>query len=120
MTLRQRFNCKVARTPTCWWWHGAKNSQGYGKLRAGNKWWTAHRISYLLHKGKIPPDLWVLHRCDNPSCVNPDHLFLGTRQDNIEDARQKGRLANKNPRIKAHFCPCDTRNFLCELPKNLA
>lgn len=66
----------------------------YGKLRVGSKFVRAHRLSYELVHGPIPNDQCVLHRCDNPRCVKPDHLFLGTRKDNIRDAMAKGRYRN--------------------------
>lgn len=80
----------------CWLWLGAANPAGYGKMGVTispykYKYIDAHRISYTLHKGEIPEGLQVLHECDNPSCVNPDHLFLGTQKENLEDRDKKGR-----------------------------
>jgi hypothetical protein len=73
----------------CWVWRGLNNPRSCGKVR-GEK---AHRWSYKHFKGPIENGLYVCHKCDNPPCCNPDHLFLGTPKDNILDAKQKGRLA---------------------------
>lgn len=81
------FMDKIEKTKTCWIWKAASTGFGYGSFR--NK--MAHRESYELFIGEIPKNLWVLHRCDNPPCVNPKHLFLGTLQDNITDMVRKGR-----------------------------
>ena len=75
----------------CWIWLGSINDFGYGKLTLNSKSVRAHRLSWEQHRGPIPDGLWVLHKCDVPCCVNPDHLFLGTRVDNVRDMFQKGR-----------------------------
>lgn len=78
----------------CWLWTGGKQNQGYGIFWLdGNRPVRAHRVSYEFTKGPIPEGMCVLHSCDNPPCVNPDHLFLGTYQDNAVDAVRKLRLA---------------------------
>ena len=83
---------------TCWLWLGAKKAQNsYGHLQVGSrsdstrKTVAAHRYSYEVFNGSIPKGMWVLHLCDNPTCVNPVHLFLGNRQDNVDDREHKGR-----------------------------
>ena len=77
----------------CWLWEGGVNPMGYGKTSMGKKTITAHRASYEVFVGKVPDGLFVLHRCDVPSCVNPSHLFLGTQADNINDKVNKQRQA---------------------------
>jgi predicted XRE-type DNA-binding protein len=83
------------REDGCWLFTGGKQSQGYGMIydatKKGNV--RAHIISYTIHVETIPKGLLVLHKCDNPWCVNPEHLFLGTHQDNVDDMRIKGRDA---------------------------
>lgn len=78
-----------------WVWQGAKNKAGYGTMTVEKKTVFAHRYSYQYHIGEIPEKLFVCHRCDNPSCINPDHLFLGDNYINILDASIKNRLATK-------------------------
>jgi hypothetical protein len=75
----------------CWLWTGGLISTGYGLLSAHGKLTLAHRYSYAIHNGTIADGLHVLHSCDNPRCVNPAHLFLGTNNDNIRDRMAKGR-----------------------------
>ncbi len=92
----------------CWLWTGWCGSQGYGGLMVKNEAVRAHRLSWELHYGPIPKGLYVCHKCDVKSCVNPDHLFLGTHKDNIQDAIKKGRIkpkekASKIPRLKGRF-----------------
>lgn len=84
---------------SCWVWKKSKTKLGYGKASYNGKQITAHRLSFILNKGEIPLGLFVLHKCDNPSCVNPDHLFLGTQSDNIKDMHNKKRGC-KQPNIK--------------------
>jgi hypothetical protein len=75
----------------CWEWDAMRDRKGYGILMSGPKRLRAHRISYEIHFGPIPDGLFILHRCDNPPCVNPAHLFLGTLADNNRDKTAKGR-----------------------------
>lgn len=82
----------------CWEWLGYKTRKGYGTQRFGGKKILAHRYSYELYNGKIPDGLCICHKCDNPSCVNPDHLFLGTIQENNLDCIKKGRIARGEKR----------------------
>lgn len=92
--LIERFWKKIKKEESCWIWTAAKLPRGYGfigKGGRGNGYIYAHRLSYILHKGDIPKGMFILHSCDNPSCVNPDHLFLGTQMDNMKDMRTKDR-----------------------------
>ena len=82
---------KVEKTDSCWVWTGCHSSLGYGKLTRNNKSYKAHRYSWMIHNGSIPSGMFVLHHCDVPNCVNPDHLFLGTQTDNMKDMDNKGR-----------------------------
>jgi hypothetical protein len=82
----------VSNENECWLWTGNKIRQGYGRLKIGSRNVLAHRYSYELHNGPITPELDVLHSCDNPPCVNPAHLWLGTHIDNMRDRQNKGRL----------------------------
>ena len=92
-TPEERFWRHVEKTPGCWRWTGA-TTNGYGIVYLGDrKHEGAHRFSYRLHVGSIPDGCGVLHRCDNPPCCNPDHLFTGTNQANMADRHAKGRDA---------------------------
>ena len=103
--LAERFHEKYERVPEsgCWIWTASRMAKGgYGKivLHQGDQIATgAHRVSWILHNGPIPDGLWVLHQCDVPACVNPEHLFLGTAKDNNRDCAQKGRKAEMPRRV---------------------
>jgi hypothetical protein len=91
--MEERFWSKVDKKADdeCWNWKGSLN-EGYGQFKLNGKPNRAHRISFELHnKTIIPDDLIVRHKCDNPSCVNPHHLELGTQQDNVRDRVERGR-----------------------------
>jgi hypothetical protein len=93
LSAPDRFWMKVQKTHTCWLWLGAKDERGYGRFApTSNKAIGAHCFSYILNVGPIPAEKpWILHHCDNPSCVRPDHLFSGTAADNALDCKTKGR-----------------------------
>jgi hypothetical protein len=89
-----RFWSKVEKGPGCWLWKNAKDHFGYGRFqlgRRGDGLVKAHRLSWFLAFGEIPSGMWVLHQCDVPACVRPDHLKLGNRDDNAEDMVRRGR-----------------------------
>lgn len=92
----RRFWAKVDRSGDCWLWLGSRDSRGYGRFGVrGRAPQLAHRVAWMLVNGPIPDELFVLHDCptrDNPRCVNPTHLRLGTRADNAADAVRKGQL----------------------------
>jgi len=94
----------------CWIWMGSRSKKGYGVFNIKGKQKKAHRISYEFHKGEIPDGLFVCHRCDTPQCINPDHLFLGTNHDNMQDAMNKGRfIYNVHPSVSSYVkgCRCE-------------
>jgi hypothetical protein len=100
-----RFFSKLIMIPfhTCWEWIGNKRPDGYGRLNHNKQQYRAHRLSWILHFGDIPEDFVVCHSCDNPSCVNPHHLFIGTDGDNTRDRNAKGR-ANMPKGEDHHRC----------------
>lgn len=84
----------------CWEWQASKNRKGYGNFyvsvgHSKDKHWLAHRMAWKLTNGKIPDGLHVCHHCDNPGCVNPSHLFVGTNRDNVLDSKKKGRRVER-------------------------
>lgn len=111
-SVESRFWRRVDKTDGCWVWKTAPSQPRYGYLRVGKSLVAAHRVSYELANGTIPNGLFVCHHCDNPKCVNPAHLFLGTQLDNMRDMHAKGRANNgygpkgrrRQPRPVKAFC----------------
>jgi hypothetical protein len=143
LSLLQRLLNKIEinATTNCWEYQGGKNNLGYGMIRDDKKMRTTHRVSYEEHtQTKIPSNLVVMHSCDNPCCVNPAHLSLGTRKDNTQDMLQKGRgkqygdgmLGKKmpttpctncsrsiaNPVYRRHLTSCMQKNSINRLSTN--
>jgi hypothetical protein len=82
---------KIGQPDECWEWQKFRQPRGYGIVRMDGKCQLAHRVAWTLTKGEIPKDMLACHHCDNPSCCNPNHLFLGTHLDNATDKERKGR-----------------------------
>ncbi len=89
-SFAERFWARVEKSD-CWTWAGAKNEKGYGVVGRDSRTPKAHRVAWELANGPIPEGACVLHKCDNPPCCNPAHLFLGSRADNNRDMNEKGR-----------------------------
>lgn len=120
-TDQERFDDLYIPIPEagCWIWVGAYRGRKclkYGSFRLKGRMTAAHRASFMLHKGPIPAGLYVCHICDTPLCVNPDHLFLGTQQENIRDCLDKGRFSIRRggDANKAKLSEADVRAILSE------
>lgn len=90
----QRFEEYFTKSDGCWVWKGSLTHNGYGRFKRNYLSLKAHRVSYELYLGEIPEGLLVLHMCDNPACVNPSHLTVGTQTENVRDCIVKGRKAS--------------------------
>ncbi len=100
----------IIKENECWEWKRAKNGYGYGTLTVKGKTVLAHRLVYELCNGLIPKGMNVCHKCDNPACINPKHLFLGTRSDNMQDCSRKGRIVNPINRMPGELNPASKLN----------
>lgn len=105
--MQARFWNKVDKSGDCWEWKAHRSRAGYGRIGVNGKARDAHRLSYEMEYGEIPDGLCVLHTCDNRGCVNPDHLWLGTKKDNNRDAMLKGRNAHGSRHPRAKLCNLD-------------
>lgn len=119
-TPAERFEEKYILEPNsgCWLWSGGLNEKGYGRLKFANgRSVYAHRFSFELKYGPIPESLCACHKCDTPSCVNPEHIFVGTRGDNNSDSKSKGRSAigDKNGCVKLKEKDVKHIRFLMQL-----
>ncbi len=95
------FWSRVVKSDGCWEWGGGVDQNGYGKVGRAGRMWFAHRYSYTISKGEIPHGMVVMHSCDNRRCVNPEHLSVGTHQDNMRDKAEKGtEKGSKHPAAK--------------------
>lgn len=106
--LDERFWSKVVKTETCWNWIASRDTKGYGLFGLGGSGNTglAHRLSHAWHFGPIPKGAEVMHRCDNPACIRPDHLRLGTHHDNMTDCAKKGRAGQLGEKsFRSHLNP---------------
>lgn len=101
MSYSERIESKIFKTDGCWLWQGNKNTDGYGQIKFNGKTCRVHRLVYEHFFGEIAPDMVIMHICDNPACVNPDHLKMATIKENNNDCDRKGR---RNPPIgtRAH------------------
>ena len=115
LPMPERFWSKVLKTPTCWIWIATRNTTGYGQFSLFGKLVVAHRVSYELSKGPIPTGLRVLHHCDNPPCVRPSHLWLGTQKMNMEDASSKDRFPVRTGKLNPFFGRHHTQSEVMKL-----
>lgn len=118
MALYERFFSHVNIGPECWTWVGSRNEHGYGNFCINGRSHRAHRISWAMTKGKVADGLMVCHMCDNPPCVNPAHLFLGTNRDNMADCIGKGRL--RRPTAQEGNCRISDKTAIEIVRKNMS
>lgn len=121
--MTERFWARVKKSDGCWEWTGGVDTPGYGMLRipgprTSHKKVRASRYSWELHNGPIPEGMCILHKCDNPACVNPDHLWIGTQSENMLDMHSKKRqlMSRKNTCKNGH--PLEGENLFSYGPDN--
>lgn len=104
LTAMEKIEWRVMPEPNsgCWLWLSSLGTDGYGSANINGIKGGAHRVAWIIYKGEIPPGLHVCHKCDNRICVNPDHLFIGTPGDNIQDMMRKGRNVAPRGTRSAH------------------
>lgn len=122
-TIR-RFWAKVQKSDEgCWLWMASKDQKGYGVFWIGDRFLKAQRASFLINKGYVPPsNLFICHKCDNPGCVRPDHLFVGSNQDNMLDMTRKGRsrAGEKHPsKYKPESVPKGEQHYAAVLNEDI-
>ena len=100
-TPEQRFWNRAFKTNSCWLWLGPHGRSEYGGISYKGKQYKSHHLAYILTHGSRPDGLFILHTCDNPKCVNPDHLYAGTHADNMHDRKRRGRYG-KNPCVATY------------------
>lgn len=103
-TIQERWSANVERSSGCWEWSGYRDPNGYGRMNIGDRPILAHRVSWEIHNGPITSKQHVLHRCDNPPCVRPEHLFLGDQVANTADKMAKKRHRYGVSRGSDHGC----------------
>lgn len=114
-TLKERWSAYVTQGSGCWEWSGYKDSNGYGRLNIEGKPVLAHRLSWEIHRGPLSSEDHVCHRCDNPSCVRPEHLFLGNQAANMADKMAKKRHRYGVSRGENHGCSKLTAEQVLEI-----
>jgi len=115
---KQHFMGYVKKEDSCWIWVGGRFDDGYGSYWFNEKNVHANRVSYLLFKGPIPTGMFVCHSCDNPTCVNPEHLWLGTQFENVRDKYNKGRAAVGEKCRQSHLTAQDVADMRTEKKLN--
>ena len=119
LSIKERIDENVDKSSGCWVWLLCTKAYGYGHLKVNGKTRRAHRVSWEEFNGTIPKGAYVLHTCDNPSCVNPKHLFLGTQAHNMRDMKSKGRGRGRfsgvdSCRLGHSFSPTPSGKRICK------